>query len=34
MTTGFGLGMFVYNMVCFITIALIIYYVINNHDPK
>jgi len=30
MTVGFGLGMFVYNMVCFITIALIIYYVINR----
>ena len=30
MTAGFGLGMFVYNMVSFITIALIIYYFINR----
>ena len=30
MTVEFGLGMFVYNMICFITIALIIYFVINK----
>ena len=30
MTVGFGLGMFVYNMVCLMIAALIAYYIINK----
>ena len=30
MAVGFGLGMFVYNMVCLMIAALIAYYIINK----